>query len=557
MPDQLKIGSLFSGAGGLDLAVEAAFGARTVWQVEFDKNASKVLAARFPDAPNYHDVTTVSWGQGLWDDGTQDGGDIEMVDILCGGFPCQDVSSAGLRAGLKDGTRSGLWSYFAEAIDAIRPQFVVIENVRGLLTAEAARVDAEQGDSDVEPGAEALGDGDDGHILRAAGAVLGDLATLGYDASWKVVPASAIGAPHERERVFILAYPTDVGPEVFNDGTWRAEAYRRALRGDAAGGDSGHDGHPAVDLLPTPDAGVFTRGSEHMMLPHIVRLAVGDDTVPNPGLAGAPKAAPPLLPTPLATGDRGDGHQPSGLLDVARAVVGQPHPIGGHDVKLLPTPNATEADRGNGGNKTLMPDVARAAVTTPEPSNGDGCDDGPGDPDDIFALLPTPTAHDGKSGTGGWETHTGGPSLPEVIEQDPKLFPTPTALASTRAGQPPEVRKSYGIGVSIVEMIDVATTYGSPEWHQYDAAIRRWERLFRPAPYPVVAGNPNAKHGMRPQLSAEFDEWMMGWPEGWTDVGLSRRQRLKICGNGVVPQQAEWAVRWMLAELAQEIEGKQ
>jgi DNA (cytosine-5)-methyltransferase 1 len=172
----LRIGSLFSGVGGLDLAVEEVFEARTVWQVEKDDAASLVLAKRF-GVPNYRDVSSVNWRA------------VEPVEILCGGFPCQDVSAAGRRAGLAAGTRSGLWQYFAEAIDILRPQIVVIENVRGLLSAKAIR----------SGGMGLSGPAVDGE-LRAAGAVLGDLADIGYDARWTTLAAAGVGAPHKRER---------------------------------------------------------------------------------------------------------------------------------------------------------------------------------------------------------------------------------------------------------------------------------------------------------------------------------------------------------------------
>ena len=179
--NKLRIGSLFSGVGGLDLAVEEVFDAETVWQVEFDPNASTVLSKRF-GVPNYHDVTAVNWDE------------VPPVDILAGGFPCQDVSAAGRKAGLAEGTRSGLWSHFHQAISVLRPQYVVIENVRGLLSAKASRsADLEQHDADV--------------VLRAGGAVVGSLADIGYDARWLTLAAGAVGAPHKRERVFILAYP--------------------------------------------------------------------------------------------------------------------------------------------------------------------------------------------------------------------------------------------------------------------------------------------------------------------------------------------------------------
>lgn len=189
----MRIGSLFAGAGGLDLAVESVFGGDVVWQAEIDKAASKVLAHRFPDVPNLGDITAVEWG------------DLPAVDVLCGGFPCQDVSAAGKRAGIKDGTRSGLWAIFAEAIDALRPQYVVIENVRGLLSATAHRTVDDDESGDMESVAAVVGNGAGRPVLRAAGAVLGDLATLGYDAQWTTVAAADVGAPHRRERVFILA----------------------------------------------------------------------------------------------------------------------------------------------------------------------------------------------------------------------------------------------------------------------------------------------------------------------------------------------------------------
>lgn len=133
----LKVGSLFSGYGGLDLAVEHVFGAETIWFSENNEHVASVFSHHWPDAPNLGDITTINWN------------DVSPVDVLCGGFPCQDVSTVGKRAGLAPGTRSGLWSYMAEAIDALQPRFVVIENVRGLLSSPAVRVSME-GDDDAQ-----------------------------------------------------------------------------------------------------------------------------------------------------------------------------------------------------------------------------------------------------------------------------------------------------------------------------------------------------------------------------------------------------------------------
>ena len=189
---KLRVGSLFSGYGGLDLAVMNVLDAEVVWHCEWDDAPSKILDKHFPGVPNYRDVSKVDWAA------------VEPVDVLTGGFPCQDLSLAGKRAGLRDGTRSGLWSEFANAIEILKPRLVVIENVRGLLSATAH--------SDVEQCAWCMGEAGDGEpVLRALGAVLGDLADLGFDARWTGVRAADAGAPHNRFRVFIVAFPKGLG----------------------------------------------------------------------------------------------------------------------------------------------------------------------------------------------------------------------------------------------------------------------------------------------------------------------------------------------------------
>ena len=208
---RLRIGSLFSGYGGLDLAVEHVFNAKTVWFSELNEPVARVFAHHWPDAPNLGDITTIDWSQ------------VKPVDILIGGFPCQDVFTVGKRAGLAPGTRSGLWAHMAAAIDALQPEWVVIENVRGLLSSPATRPPSEGDDHDRRnPGDATPGDAtlrglepDPWHLgdnaarpLRALGAVLGDLADLRLDARWIGLPASLVGAPHQRFRVFALARRT-------------------------------------------------------------------------------------------------------------------------------------------------------------------------------------------------------------------------------------------------------------------------------------------------------------------------------------------------------------
>ncbi|MDR1188218.1 MAG: DNA cytosine methyltransferase [Bifidobacteriaceae bacterium] len=201
---RLTCGSLFSGYGGLDLAVEEVFDAETIWFAETDPAAARVYSSHWPGIPNLGDVTAVDWGQ------------VEPVDVLCGGFPCQDLSEAGVGRGLAPGTRSGLWAEMATAISVLRPSWVVAENVRGLLSAPAAPTPAQP-----EPGGgrEPTGTGAvrgfgtslwgvadlPGRPQRAMGAVLADLARLRYDTQWVGLPASTVGAPHPRFRIFILA----------------------------------------------------------------------------------------------------------------------------------------------------------------------------------------------------------------------------------------------------------------------------------------------------------------------------------------------------------------
>ena len=190
----MRSGGLFAGYGGLDMAVAEVFGAEPAWFSEIDDAPSKVLAHHWPAVPNLGDITQIDWDT------------VEPVDILGGGFPCQDVSAAGKRAGIRPGNRSGLWNHMAYAVSKLRPRYVVVENVRGLLSAEAH--------SDVEPCPWCLGDGPGEPALRALGAVLGDLADLRYDAQWVGIPASEVGAPHGRWREFILAADAaDIGHE--------------------------------------------------------------------------------------------------------------------------------------------------------------------------------------------------------------------------------------------------------------------------------------------------------------------------------------------------------
>lgn len=346
-------------AGGLDMAVEAVFGGNTVWHCEIDKAASKVLAHRYPGVPNLGDISCVDWEY------VKD--KFGRIDVLCGGFPCQDVSAAGKRAGIKDGTRSGLWAIFADAIDRLRPTYVVIENVRGLLSAQAHR--------DMESTDPTVGNGPGRPVLRAAGAVLGDLADLGYDAQWTTVSASGMGAPHRRERVFILAADANCDRSGWRPVTsGRSEPAQSSTTGsrvplprsgpDAAdaAGNGRHEGR-SLALLPTPKASDGTGGcyggeGHQDTLPGTSRGASTTET--SYALGGtrsddARRQGEVLLPTPRASDTNGAGLHGDGGMDLRTTVT------------LLPTPRASDPSgaesRSSEGFRPQLGEVSRTLTT--------------------------------------------------------------------------------------------------------------------------------------------------------------------------------------------------
>lgn len=188
----MRVGELCAGYNGLGMAVEEVFGATPAWFSEYEAAPSKILAHRYPAVPNYGDMTAIDWAN------------IEHVDIISGGTPCQDLSAAGRRRGMTEGTRSNLWVQMREAIAIQQPIYVVWENVRGAFSAKAT--------SDLEHCPRCMGEaGHRGHDLRALGRVLGDLSDLGFDAEWRGLRAAEVGACHARFRVFVLAKNRDGG----------------------------------------------------------------------------------------------------------------------------------------------------------------------------------------------------------------------------------------------------------------------------------------------------------------------------------------------------------
>ena len=432
----LTIGSLFSGYGGLDMAVEQVTGARPAWFVEYDTAPSKILAHHWPDVPNYGDVTAVDWAT------------MPPVDILTGGYPCQPFSAAGQRKGTTDDRH--LWPYVREAIRVLRPRLTILENVAG-------------------------------HRSLGFDRVLGDMAEDGLHVRWTSVRASDIGAPHHRERLFIIASPDGL----FDAGHDAGRAEQRIEHADTPP-RVGESSQGATDPGHEPGRGWATDDSgETSAGPHGIRVQCGDG---DGGWSGEPGQD-----ATDAAGERwGEGaEQPrAGTPEITAPVGGEP-----------PAPDP-------GG-----PAVGEHAGEPPAEETGPGGSHGPGD---HRGERPAQIGREGATAPGS-----------EECARRPGL----------RAEGEEEVGRRRP-GDSHNENVD---------WGPYAAAVRRWERLTRPAPAPT---EPNTKGN--PRLNAAFAEWMMGLPEGHvTQVpGISRADQLKAIGNGVCPQQAAAAIHQLLTSPA-------
>lgn len=241
----LTVGSLFSGIGGMDLGLERA-GHKIIWQSEIDRYANKILQKHWPDVPNFGDVTKLDWDK------------IPYVEIIAGGYPCQPFSTAGKRRGTND-TRH-LWPHVRNAISRIRPRYALLENVSG-------------------------------HVTLGLDTVLGEIAALGYNAEWQIISASAFGAPHLRERLFIVAYPDNAGsgtPErklVFREDTvaawWQGHAGtfngfggRGAMVANTNGGRQQQCDAP-IGVIPIVDKGGERNAKWWKTEPGVGRLANG------------------------------------------------------------------------------------------------------------------------------------------------------------------------------------------------------------------------------------------------------------------------------------------
>lgn len=225
----------------MDLGLERA-GMECAWQVEIDPFCRRVLTKHWPNVPKYNDVREVGKHN------------LEPVDLIAGGFPCQDISFSGNGAGI-DGARSGLWREFARIVSELRPRLVLVENVPALLD-------------------------------RGMGRVLGDLAALRYDAEWDCIPAFALGAGHRRDRVFIVgnAMRGRLSTRVFSQKPAEMLGKRHRSRFGFDYGEAWH-GEPELAVLVDglPDEVDATRGLGNAVVPRVAQW-IGERILESKGL---------------------------------------------------------------------------------------------------------------------------------------------------------------------------------------------------------------------------------------------------------------------------------
>ena len=414
------VGSMCTGYGGLDLGVVAALGGgRLAWVADPDPHIAQILAARMPDVPNLGDVRAIDWAA------------VEPVEVLTAGFPCQDISAAGRRAGIEKGDRSGLWTDIVAGVRVLRPALLVVENVAALRWK-------------------------DGGLHK----VLGDLAEAGYDALWRSVRAADIGAAHRRERVFLCAWPRAYAAEHGGRGAADADRARRFLQRHLGRRSAGR---PVVVGPVAVAAHTDRLGREELHAPDAGRWSVA-----------ARRGA-------AAADAEGVGHRHGGT------------PRGGW------VPAAVVA--------------TGAAVGRPAGVSADAAGD-------------------------RWDEGCSGATR---FQRGPDVALGGDAPADNG------YRRGHLVAVPAPSDQDSEPARGEVSWGVYAPAIRRWERVLgRGAPFPTQPG----RHG-RPVLAPAFVEWLQGLELGWvTDLPLPRTAQLRALGNGVVPQQAAYALGLLLTDLA-------
>ena len=454
----MRVGSLFTGYGGLDMAI----GGDLVWYSEIDKAACQVLATHHPAVPNLGDIKEIDWST------------VEPVDILTGGYPCQPFSHAGNRKGKND--ERHLWPYVLDAIRAIRPQYAILENVSG-------------------------------HITLGFADVLADIAEIGWSCEWGTYRASDVGAPHRRERLFIVAINPD------NNGASATERGRGLRQSQVTRGKQQHEGIE-WELAGRSDPLVANAIDIGLLRANVglrPRLEVST-TKRHWGV------------TSNADGERSQGHD-SGSGEASAAGHGQNQQGVGAlttDTESNEQRESTElkglrAELGNGVNAGAVRLERGGSLTTDRRTSTNGDTDG----SDVGTLEKVQAIGGESGGVCGVDAGQ------HVADTDNGHGQTVGGVSGLRRRHAPRP-----------DMLELSTV----DWGKYAPGIRRWEVVLdRPSPAPTVQRKDKRR------LNPQFVEWMMGLPDGWvTGHGLSAAQELKMLGNGVVPQQARAAITQLM-----------
>lgn len=518
----MALGSIFTGIGGLDLGLSAALGCKPRWLCEADPWCRELLADRHLGVPVYPDVRDI-------------GDELEPVDVLAGGFPCQDVSLAGLGAGL-DGARSGLWSEMARIVATLRPRWVVAENVLGLLR-------------------------------RGLDRVLADLHAIGYAAEWDVIEAAAVGGHHLRPRVFVVAYRDEpYAPVVFHDrgefvheawdqnraALWASEPRdvpRTVWRAEMAPGER-RARLKALGNAVVPQAAEVV--GQYIATAQPVAGPMGQAFARWDGWGWSMTQADLFAPsTPFTDGLPKAGAMRGGLLyeraplvepGVAKAKHARADVIFG---RTLPTPSAstygTNQSASDGAAvRPVLDTMARNGLwpTATSSLGGPGCKRGGGPSLAAAAqprIFPTPTAMDhagsrrATARTDAWTSNPGTTLTDAVQPEMAGLYPTPTVTEAKGARGDGSLERGGVQGLTrAARARDGSERRRDAMWDTPRASDYRsgsvsdevWRRTSRALCEQVARAegrSASAEPGERPQLNPVWVEWLMGFPRGWTE----------------------------------------
>lgn len=490
---QLTFGSLFAGIGGLDLGLERA-GMECRWQIEIDPFCVRVLARHWPEIKRYGDIRSIT------------GNELEPVDLICGGFPCQDLSQAGKRRGI-EGTRSGLWFEFARLVGRLGPRWVLIENVPGLLVHDAMR------------------------------RVIGELARCGYVGCWRSLRASEFGASHLRKRVFIVAYRAGDRPggggETHNQHGNHASWHEPDGRDPQVAHSSSRG--PRIEQNEPRQSCEGRSGPEPIcpQLAHSSSRRFGERRQP-PGSDGLPDGSDEEL------ADSGSGLRRKAeritlaeLLD-ERGRKSSPSVIGPDNQELADT-EQPRCDRRQGTE--LRTDGS--TLSTARPGEGDG------------RLEDARRAGLGRTPEPAGLDRTGAPSHD---------CGTSGTLADSARDEQPGLPREDG-GMRRRRVCESGEQLAHTECTGLEIRNGKREQQLRQIPEPLAPSVPTFAPGpadprwpgileAKPDLAPALESPIRGVADGlsdWMDRAMSNRtKRLGRLGNAVVPECAEWIGRKIL-----------